>query len=254
MLAHRIIPTILSKNGLLVKGEGFKADRIVGNALQAARIHAMRGVDELVILDVTATKEGREPDYEMVSRLADGCFAPLTVGGGINKIKHIRELLKAGADKVCIGAAAMELKMAIGDPVYDYGTLIQCAAIKFGNQAIVKSVDYDHLAYPVRATGGDIVVDAALKAESCGAGELLLQNIYGDGTMDGYDLDMIKRVSEAVSIPVIASGGCSGYEDMYQAIQAGASAVAVGALFQFTDCTPKGAAEYLSSKGVEVRL
>lgn len=231
MLAHRIIPTILSKNGQLVKGEGFKCDRVVGNALQAARIHAMRGVDELMILDVTATKEGREPDYEMVKRLSDGCFAPLTVGGGIKTEKHVRKLLRSGADKILIG--------------YGKSYLINPLSEKFGSQCVSVSIDvFDNQM---------LAAACAKDAEVQGAGEILIQSIPRDGTMNGYDLGLIKQVSEAVSIPVIASGGCSGYEDMYQAIKAGASAVAAGALFAFTDATPKGAAEYLKGKGVEVR-
>jgi len=234
MLAIRIIPTILSKNGQLVKGVGFKADRVVGNALQAARVHAMRGVDELVLLDVTATKEGREPDYEMVRRLSEGLFTPLTVGGGIKNADHIEKLLRAGADKVSIN--------------YSKSEIVERLSERFGRQCITVSLD-------VKKTYSTNFITAMADAlELSGAGEILLQSVDDDGAMLGYDLDMIRIVSEAVSIPVVASGGCSGYEDMYDAIKAGASAVAVGALFQFTDNTPKGAAEYLSAKGVEVRL
>jgi len=238
MLATRIIPTILMDKGQLVKGVGFKADRVVGNALQAARVHAMRGVDELVLLDVTATKEGREPDYEMVRKLSNGCFAPLTVGGGIKTEDHVRKLLRAGADKVCVKTSWLE-------DMYSVKKL----ADQFGRQCITVSLDIRDSGY-VR----DYAHELAHAAEVTGAGEILLQSVERDGAMQGYDIDLIKVVSEAVSIPVIASGGCSGYEDMYNAIQAGASAVAAGALFQFTDNTPKGAAEYLSAKGVEVRL
>jgi cyclase len=236
VLATRIIPTILSKNGQLVKGEAFKCDRVVGNALQASRIHAMRGVDEVMLLDVTATKEEREPDYEMVKKLSETMYTPLTVGGGVKTEHHVRELLNAGADKVCIGTA------------YLYNPeLITELSSKFGRQCITVSMD-------VRDKERSPYVSiAAEMLERAGAGEILLQSVDRDGTMEGYDIDLIKSVSEAVSIPVIASGGCSGYEDMYQAIQAGASAVAAGALFQFTDCTPKGAAKYLKAKGVEVR-
>jgi len=234
-LATRIIPTILSKNGQLVKGEGFKCDRVVGNALQAARIHAMRGVDEIMLLDVTATKEGREPDYAMIRRLADGCFAPLTVGGGVTCVEHIRGLLSSGADKILIG--------------YDKAVMIDGFSQKFGRQCITVSIDDKN----ITDNGVYFSVWCAKDAESRGAGEILIQSINRDGTMQGYDLDLIKQVSEAVSIPVIASGGCSGYEDAYNAIKAGASAVAVGALFLFTDSTPKGMAEYLKEKGVEVR-
>ncbi len=232
MLATRIIPTILSKNGLLVKGEGFKCDRPVGNAIQAARIHSMRGVDEIMLLDVTATKDGREPDYDMVRNLSKGCYVPLTVGGGIKTADHVRKLLQAGADKVLIG--------------FDKVLLISDFSNKFGRQCISVSID--------AFTNYKLATACAVHAENEGAGEVLLQSVERDGTMKGYDIDLIESVSSAVSVPVIASGGCSGYEDMYNAIKAGASAVAAGALFQFTDCTPKGAAMYLHSRGIEVRL
>lgn len=233
MLAHRIIPTILSKNGHLVKGVAFKADRICGNALQAARIHAMRSVDELVILDVG---DG-EPDYEMIRKLTDKCYTPVTVGGGIKSVDDVQKLLNAGADKVCIKWGN-----------YD-DSLIKEISDKFGSQSVMCSLNM----YPAEPYNYDYVYMSEV-AEETGAGEILLQSVERDGTMQGYDLELIEAVADAVSIPVIASGGCSGYENMYQAIQAGASAVAAGALFQFTDATPKGAAKYLHDKGIEVRL
>lgn len=237
MLAKRIIPTILTKHGQMVKGKAFSADRVVGNALQAARIYAARGVDELCILDVTATKEGREPDYELIKALTDRCFMPLTVGGGVKTDEHVRKLLLSGADKVCLGSVTRG----------NHGIIKQLSE-KYGRSTIVISMDV--IGFPEIFD----TVKECQDVEKHGAGEILLQHIRRDGTMEGYDLELIKSVSENVNIPVIASGGCSGYEDMYQAIQCGASAVAVGALFQFTDCTPLGAAEYLHNKGVEVRL
>lgn len=233
MLATRIIPTILSKNGLLVKGKGFKSDRVVGNALQAARIYAMRGVDELVIFDVTATAEGREPDYNMIRRLSEGCFAPLTVGGGVTRSEHVKELLRAGSDKISIG--------------YRKGHLIRELSERYGRQCISVTIDAQYLNCHHAAV-------YALEAQTRGAGEIILQSIPRDGTQEGYDLNLIEKVANKVSIPVVASGGCSGYEDMYKAVKAGASAVAAGALFQYTASTPKGAAEYLADKGIEVRL
>ena len=231
MLATRIIPTILSKNGNLVKGEGFKADRIVGNALQAARIHAMRSVDELVIFNL----DDDAPDYDMIRKLTEGCFTPVTVGGGVKSVEDVQKLLKAGADKVCIGGMDWDL--------------MREASRKFGKQCVMVSIDYGEGGF---ISGWEDGLSETI--EDFGAGEILLQSVERDGTMQGYDLELIKAVSEAVSIPVIASGGCSGYEDMYNAIEAGASAVAVGALFLFTDATPKGAAEYLHERGVETRL
>jgi len=229
-LAVRIIPTILSKNGKLVKGIGFKADRICGNSLQASRIHAIRGVDELVILDVG---DG-EPDYEMIRKLTDNCYTPVTVGGGVKSKRAVKELLANGADKVCVHWKQIRNFRARG------------MANKFGSQCITAAIDV-----------GEDLQDYMFWVETAqnhGVGEILLQSVERDGTMEGYDLELIKEVSEAVSIPVIASGGCSGYNDMVNAVKAGASAVAAGALFLFTDCTPKGASEYLRDRGVEVRL
>ena len=233
MLAHRVIPTILSKNGHLVKGEGFKADRICGNALQAARIHAMRSVDELVIFDLDSDK----PDYEMVMKLTDKCFTPVSVGGGIRNTNDVKELLKAGADKICLKYNHIETG------------LIKESSESLGAQCITVVLNtHKGLAY-----NGFEAKNAAWASEYDGAGEIILQSIERDGTMQGYDLELIESVANSTKVPVIASGGCSGYEDMLKAIKAGASAVAAGALFLFTDATPKGASEYLSNH-VEVRV
>jgi len=237
-LAVRIIPTLLAKGSKLVKGKRFSADRVVGHVQQAARVHQARGVDELCILDVAATPEGRGPDFAAIEALTSACFMPITVGGGVRNVEDVKRLLDAGADKVAVKTNLSAL----------YG-----AAKRYGSQALVGVMDEygcrDREAYP------HVLYDeVAQQLEGFGAGEILLTAIDREGTMEGYDLDMIHVVSEAVDIPVIAHGGCSGYEDMYCAIQAGASAVAAGALFQFTDCTPRGAAEYLAKRGVEVRL
>lgn len=192
----------------------------------------MRGVDELVIFDVTATAEKRDPDYRMISRLADGCFSPLTVGGGITKSEHVKELLRAGSDKISIG--------------YDKAEMIYELSEKYGKQCISVTLDINDNHSFAKVCAAD--------AERRGAGEIIIQSIRRDGTQQGYDLKLIGAIAEKVSIPVVASGGCSGYRDMYDAIKAGASAVAAGALFQYTESTPKGAALYLANKGIEVRL
>lgn len=245
MLAKRIIPTMLVRGRTLVKGERFDSWRSIGHALQGAKVHAKRGVDELLILDIAATAEGRGPDLDMVRELSEGCFIPITVGGGVRSLQDIRNLLLAGADKVCIGTAFIE------SPPF-----VREASAKFGAQALVVSIDArgDYIygkcgTYP--GVGG--AKDSALMAQRMGAGEILLSSIDRDGTMTGYDLDLIREVSQAVSVPVIASGGCSGYEDMAAAFKAGADACAAGALFAFTDSTPKGAASFLHDNGVAVR-
>lgn len=246
MLAHRIIPSLLCRGKQLIKGERFDSWRTVGVATQAVRVHQSRGVDELLLLDIAATPEGRTPDLGLVEDLATDCFMPLSVGGGIRSINDIRDLLNAGADKVVIGTAAFD----------DY-EFLRSACDRFGSQAITVAIDYkDGLVHTNCGKWGLQMnpIDAAILMEDLGAGEILLTCIEREGTMGGYDLNMIDHVSQSVSIPVIANGGCSGYEDMYQAILRGAHAVSAGALFQFDDATPLGAAKYLSERGVEARI
>lgn len=247
MLAKRIIPSILVKGRAAVKGERYDSWRSIGLAMEKTMVHARRGVDELLVLDVTATAEGRTPDLDMVRELTAGCFIPVTVGGGVRSLKDIDALLRAGADKVaiCTWAAA---------PAQ---TLIRDAAAHFGRQAIMGAVEcrggyitthsgtYLHAFQPL---------EWAKHLESEGAGEILLSSVDRDGTMEGYDLALIREVSQAVDVPVIASGGCSGYEDMLNAFKAGADACAAGALFAFSDATPRGAAQFLKKQGLEVRL
>ena len=231
-LAKRIVPTILVKGKTAYKGKQFVCDRSIGSAMAISRVHARRGVDELCILDVTATSEGRGPDLDLVRELSAECFIPITVGGGVKSLKDIDALLRAGADKICICSGR---------------GIIPEASQHFGKQAIVYSLDCLETDLPEDAA------DAARNFEILGAGEILLQSVDRDGLMCGYDLDLIREVSAAVSIPVIASGGCSGYEDMLAAFKAGADACAAGALFAFTDAVPKGAAKYLKQHGLEVR-
>lgn len=237
MLAKRIIPTLLQRGHTLVKGTGYNSWRSVGAAQQAMRIHAARGVDELIYLDIAATPEGRGPDFAMVEKLTANFYTPITVGGGVRTLEDVRMLLAAGADKVAICTAARE------NP-----TLIKQAAKKFGSQAICVVLECRDRDHP------SSVVAEAVRMAKLGAGEIVISRVEYDGTMRGYPIDLIRAVSRAVGVPVIASGGCSGYQDMLDAIHAGASGVAAGALFLFTDCTPRGAAEFLHQHGVEVRL
>lgn len=245
MLAHRIIPVMLQRGSTLVKGKRFNSWRTVGHAEQAVAIHQARGVDELIYLDIAATPEGRGPDIEMVRRLTAGCFMPITVGGGVRTIEHVRELLNAGADKVAIRTGAIA-----------NATLVHDAASHFGCQAIVVAIDVvGGLAGHVLTLGaGPGPKRWAQDLVDVGAGEILLTSVDREGTLEGYDLELISAVSSSVDVPVIAHGGCGTYEHMAQAIKAGASAVAAGAMFQFTAQTPKGAARYLSDHGIEVRL
>lgn len=246
-LAHRIIPTILCRGRQLVKGKGFDSWRSVGLAIQAIKVHAARGVDEVCLLDISATSEKRGPDLELVAELAEFLFCPLTVGGGVRSVKDMKALLRAGADSVVIGTGAAE----VSDLVRDCADMAGC-------QAVVVSVDVGFnnsvMIHCGRKGYGHDPVYYAEWMERVGAGEILLQSIERDGTGQGYDLKLIRSVCAAVTIPVIASGGAGNYQHMLEALQAGASAVASGAMFQFDDATPRGAARFLADHGVEVRL
>lgn len=251
MLKVRIIPTLLMRDVGLVKGPAFDSWRRVGAPMQAVKVFNRRDVDELVLLDIGATPETREPDWDLVSSLARECFVPLTVGGGVRRIEHVRKLLLCGADKVAINTAA-----------YETPELITEASDMFGAQCVVASIDFrrhqdgrlecfSHCG--TRATGIELV-DWALRVENLGAGEILLTSIERDGTMTGYDLDAISRVSAAVAIPVIASGGAGKFEHMLAALREGhASAVSAASIYLFTEATPREAKDYLASQGVAVR-
>ena len=250
MLKVRVIPTLLMREVNLVKGPAFDSWRAVGSPMQSVKVFNRRDVDELVLLDIGATPAGREPDLDMVATLAQECFVPLTVGGGVRSLETIRQLLLVGADKVAINTAAYL------DPA-----LVTEAADRFGAQCVVVAIDYrthddgrrecfSHCG--TLATGRD-PVDWAREAERLGAGEILLTAIERDGTMEGYDLAAVETVSAAVSIPVIASGGAGSYTDMASAVQAGASAVSAASLYLFTQATPLEAKAHLAEVGIPVR-
>jgi cyclase len=250
-LAKRIIPTLLCRGRQLVKGAAFNSWRSVGHAAQAVRIHQARGVDELVLLDIAATAEERGPDLALVEELSEVLFCPLAVGGGVRSLRHVRELLNAGADKVVIGTGALET-----------GVVQEASAI-VGCQALVVAIDVrgpqvyarnGKKAFDTAPGSPLLAADWAQEMQAAGAGEILLTNIDHEGGMQGYDLELIRWVSQAVGIPVIAHGGCGSYEHMRLAIGAGASAIAAGALFQFTEATPREAAAYLADHGVEARV
>ncbi|MBI4559557.1 MAG: imidazole glycerol phosphate synthase subunit HisF [Candidatus Hydrogenedentes bacterium] len=251
MLKVRIIPTLLFKDFGLVKGVGFDSWRRVGSAMQAVKVYNMREVDELVFLDITATRDGRPPDFATVDEIADECFMPLAVGGGVRSVEDARSLLQVGADKVVLGTAAVESP-----------DLIREVAARFGSQCAVISIDFRRIGPGVRrvfthcgTTGTDLdPVEFAKQAQRSGAGEILLQSIERDGTMSGYDIETIRAVTDAVSIPVIASGGAGNYEHLAEAVLDGrAAAVAAASIFHFTQQTPREAKEHLGQRGIPVR-
>ena len=251
MLKARIMPTLLYKDVGLVKGIGFDSWRRVGSAMQTIKVYNVRQVDELVLLDIRATLDGRGPDLELIDDLADECFMPLTVGGGVRTIEDVRQLLMVGADKVSVNTAALDTPGLIGE-IRD----------RFGSQCAVVSVDarrapdgtYEVFTHSgTRPTGKD-PVDVASLAEQMGAGEILLTSIDRDGTMQGYDVELTCRVASAVNIPVIASGGAGSYEHMADVLRQGkASAVAAASIFHFTEQTPLEAKRHLMAEGFPVR-
>ena len=251
MLAKRIIPVVLARGQQAVKGQGFDSWRSVGQLRQAICVYEMRQVDEVILLDIGATPERRGPNIEFVREFAGEWFSPVCVGGGVSTIDHFRQLLANGADKVAINTAAVETPELINE-----------AAEKFGRQAVVISCDVKYNGDRSRRsvvircgkedTGRD-PIDWARIVDQRGAGEILLNCVERDGAMQGYDLDLIRAVSSAVSIPVIACGGAGSYEDLRLALEAGAHAVAASAMWLFSDATPAGAAEYLANHGIPVR-
>jgi imidazole glycerol-phosphate synthase subunit HisF len=251
-LKIRIMPTLLYKDLGLVKGQGFDSWRRTGSVMQTVKVFNMREVDEMVFLDITATHQNRQPDFEMVDSIADECFMPLTVGGGISTVDDVHQLLMVGADKISLNTAAVESP-----------DLIRSVARRFGSQCVVISIDFRRHSdgrYEVytrsgtKGTGLDPVAWAK-EVEALEAGEVLLTSIDLDGTMAGYDVELVRRVADAVSIPVIASGGCGSFDHMALALhKGGASAVAAGAMFHFTEHTPLGAKKYLREQGFNVRL
>lgn len=231
MLAPRVIPCLLYSDRGLVKTRCYRDPVYIGDPVNTARIFNDSGADELILLDIRATIEGRPPRLDMISQVASECFMPLTYGGGIRTPDQVRAILNSGVEKVAINTGAIE------DP-----SLIERCAARFGRQAIVASIDVSraHAGGPqVFARGGTRPtglhpVELAGRAESLGAGEILLGSIDCDGTMQGYDVDVIRSVAESVDVPVIACGGAGGLHDFRRAVtEGGASAVAAGSLFVF---------------------
>jgi cyclase len=231
MLNHRVIPCLLLSNGGLVKTRKFKNGVYVGDPINAIRIFNEKEVDELVLLDIRASLDNRGPDYDFLNEIASECFMPLAYGGGITSIDQIKTLLRLGIEKVILNSALNR------DPNF-----VREAVATFGSQAITASIDVRRKLfgrYEVMTTAGTeptglTAVEAALQAEQLGVGEILLTSIDAEGSMEGYDVDLISKVSQTVSVPVIASGGAGKLEDFRSAVRQGhASAVAAGSLFVF---------------------
>jgi cyclase len=246
MIKKRVVPVLLLKGERMVKGVQFGNFRDVGAPVTAARVYDAQRADELVFLDIVATKEGKGTRFDIIKQAADSCFIPLTAGGGVKNIQGIKKLLEAGADKVSINTAAVE------NP-----GLISAAAKKFGSQCVVVSIDAKggkvFTRSGTRETGLD-PVEWAKEAEERGAGEILLTSIGQEGTMQGYDLALTKKITGSVSIPVIANGGAGKLDHFLEAFTvANASAVAASSIFHFTDQSPMMVKGYLQAHGIDVR-
>ena len=251
MLSARVIPCLDVHAGRVVKGVNFVNLVDAGDPVEQARLYDEAGADELCFLDITASHEGRDTIYDVISRTADVCFMPLTVGGGVKHVSDFRKLLLCGADKVSVNSSA------VTDP-----DLLARAADKFGSQCVVLAIDarqtapghFEVYTYGGRRETGLDAVAWAQKAEQLGAGEILLTSMDGDGTKDGFDLPLTRAVSDAVGIPVIASGGAGAPDHFADAILDGhASAVLAASVFHFGQFSVNDAKSAMAARGIPVR-
>ncbi len=250
-LAVRVIPCLDVAGGRVVKGVNFVALRDAGDPVEAARAYDAAGADELTFLDITATHEDRGTLLHIVEATADACFMPLTVGGGVRSVEDARALLLAGADKVAINSAAVARPALIGE-----------LAMRFGEQCVVVAVDaksvgngrWEIFTHGGRKPTGIDAIAYAIEAARLGAGEILLTSMDKDGTRSGYDLALTRTISDAVSIPVVASGGVGGLDDLVAGVLQGhASAVLAASIFHFGEASISDAKAALAKAGIRVR-
>jgi cyclase len=256
-VAVRVIPCLDVDAGRVVKGVNFRDLRDAGDPVEMARVYDAEGADELVFLDITASSGNRETTYDVVRRTAEQVFIPLTVGGGVRSVEDVDRLLRAGADKVGVNTAAVERP-----------ELILEVAERFGRQVLVLSIDARRCpaGEPVTASGFEVTthggrrgtgIDAvawAVRGCQLGAGEILLNSMDADGTLDGYDIEMLRAVRAAVTVPVIASGGAGRLSDFPPAVEAGADAVLAASVFHFGDLRISEVKDTLRTAGYPVRL
>ena len=251
MLKNRIIPCLDVKNGRVVKGINFVDLKDAGDPAEQAKIYSDGGADEICFLDITASNENRSTIYKVVKKTSEKCFVPLTVGGGVRSIEDINKLLKCGADKVSINTAAVQNTKIVME-----------SSSKFGSQCIVVAIDakrkgdgWEIFTHGGRKETGINAIKFAKQMEEYGAGELLVTSMDRDGTQKGYDIDLIKEISEMVGIPVIASGGVGNLDHLVEGITKGkANAVLAASIFHYGKYSLKEAKQYLDSKGIPVRI
>ena len=253
MLKTRIIPCLDVKDGRVVKGTNFINLRDAGDPVEVAKIYNDRGADELCFLDISASQENRTTTYDIVKKTAEKCFMPLTVGGGVREVYEVEKLLNHGADKVSFNSAA------VSDP-----QLISLAANKFGSQCIVvaidakfspRMIDWEVFTHGGTRSTGKKVTEFVKTMEEHGAGEILLTSMDKDGVKDGYDIKLLKTVTQLVSIPVIASGGAGKVEHFLEALrEGGASALLAASVFHFNEITISEVKEFLNKSNVPMRM
>ncbi len=252
MLKKRIIPCLDVKNGRVVKGINFVKLKDAGDPVEQAKIYSEGGADEICFLDITASHENRDTLTDIVKKTAKECFVPLTVGGGIRTIENVRDLLLAGADKVSINTAAVQNIEFVKDVSRKYGS--QCIVVAIDAKKISDN-KWEIFTHGGRNKTGIDVIEFAKKVEVNGAGEILLTSMDKDGTKSGYDIDLLKKITKILNIPVIASGGVGTLDHLYDGIvKGGASAVLAASIFHYGEYKIKEAKEYLNSKNVSVRL
>ena len=252
MLTVRIIPCLDVKGGRVVKGVNFVDLRDAGDPVEQAKIYDSAGADELCFLDITASHENRDTFYDVVARTAEQCFMPVTVGGGVRTVEDIRKLLLAGADKVSINTAAVTRPEFVRE-----------AAEKFGSQCIVVSIDakktdadeWRVFTHGGRKEAGLDAIEWAREAVALGAGEIVLNSIDADGTKAGYDIEITRRISETVGVPIVASGGAGNLDHMVEVLKEGqADAVLAASIFHFGEYTVSEVKDYLAKADIPVRL
>ena len=251
MLKNRIIPCLDVKNGRVVKGINFVELKDAGDPVEQAKIYSDGGADEICFLDITASNENREIIFDVIKKTSKKCFVPLTVGGGVRSVDDINKLLNCGADKVSINTAAVK------DP-----KVVIESSKKFGSQCIVVAIDakkngekWEIFTHGGRNNTEIEVIEFAKKMQDCGAGELLVTSMDRDGTQIGYDIDLIKKISSNVNIPLIASGGVGNLDHLVEGIKLGnASAVLAASIFHYGNYSILEAKQYLESKGIPVRI
>ena len=251
MLAKRIIPCLDVRDGRVVKGVNFVNIRDAGDPVELAKFYSDQGADEIVFLDITATSDARDTVADVVERTAAQVFVPLTVGGGIRTLEDFQRLLRSGGDKISVNSAAVK------DP-----TLLSRAAEKFGSQCVVLAIDarrrpegwYEVVVAGGRTPTGIDAIQWAKRGQALGAGEILLTSMDADGTKAGFDLEMTRAVTKAVSIPVIASGGCGSLEHFAEVFEAtNCDAALAASLFHFGELTVPQVKDYLRAKNIPVR-